>query len=70
LEHKKTKENKKNCDCRIAEMLLRSNIHLKVAELRLRKFFLQVAELQLRTPKKVSRAHLWKILRYWIYSIN
>jgi hypothetical protein len=38
---------------------LRSNIPLKVAELRLRKFFLQVAELRLRTPKKVAHAHLW-----------
>jgi hypothetical protein len=43
----------------IAELRLRSNIPLKVAELRLRKIFLQVAELRLRTPKKVARAHLW-----------
>ncbi len=50
---------KKNCDCRIAELRLRSNISLKVAELRLRKCFLQVAELRLRTQKKVARAHLW-----------
>jgi hypothetical protein len=49
---------RKNCDCGIAELRLRSNIPLKVAELRLRKFFLQVAELRLRTPKKVARAHL------------
>ncbi len=42
----------------IAELQLQSNIPLKVAELRLRKFFLQVAELRLRTPKKVARAHL------------
>jgi hypothetical protein len=33
----------------IAELRLRSNIALKVAELRLWKFFLQVAELRLRT---------------------
>ncbi len=32
---------------------MRSNIPLKVAELRLRKFFLHVAELRLRTPKKL-----------------
>jgi hypothetical protein len=50
---------KKNCDCRIAELRLRSNISLKVVELQLRKFFLQVAELRLRTQKKVARAHLW-----------
>jgi hypothetical protein len=42
----------------IAELRLRSNISLKVAELRLRKCFLQVAELRLRTQKKVARAHL------------
>jgi hypothetical protein len=30
---------------------------LKVAELRLRKCFLQVAELRLRNRKKVARAH-------------
>jgi hypothetical protein len=51
---------RKNCDYGIAELRLRSNIPLKVAELRLRKFFLQVAELRLRTPKEVARAHLWK----------
>jgi hypothetical protein len=50
---------RKNCDCGIAELRLRSNISLKAAELRLRKCFLQVAELQLRTQKKVARAHLW-----------
>jgi hypothetical protein len=44
---------RKNCDCGIAELRLQSNIPLKVAELRLRKLFLQVAELRLRTPKKV-----------------
>jgi hypothetical protein len=49
---------RKNCDCGIAELRLRSNIPLKVAELQLRKFFLQVAELRLRTQKKVARAHL------------
>jgi hypothetical protein len=48
----------KNCDCGIAELRLRSNISLKVAELRLRMCFLQVAELRLRTQKKVARAHL------------
>jgi hypothetical protein len=37
----------------IAELRLRSNIALKVAELRLWKFFLQVAELRLRTLKKL-----------------
>jgi hypothetical protein len=31
----------------------------KVAELRLRKCFLPVAELRLRTQKIVARAHLW-----------
>ncbi len=50
---------RKNCDCGIAELRLRSIISLKVVELRLRKCFLQVAELRLRTQKKVSRAHLW-----------
>jgi hypothetical protein len=49
---------RKNCDCGIAELQLRSNISLKVAELRLRKCFLQVAELRLRTKKKVALAHL------------
>jgi hypothetical protein len=42
----------------IAELRLRSNISLKVAELRLRMCFLQVAELRLRTQKKVARARL------------
>jgi hypothetical protein len=42
----------------IAELRLRSNISLKVAELRYRKCLLLVAELQLRTQKKVARAHL------------
>ncbi len=42
----------------IAELQLRSNISFKVAELRLRKYFLLVAELRLRTQKKVARAHL------------
>jgi hypothetical protein len=50
---------RKNCDCGIEELRLRSNIPSKVAELPLRKFFLQVAELRLRTPEKVARAHLW-----------
>jgi hypothetical protein len=50
---------RKNCDCVIAELRLRSNISLKVAEWRLRKRFLQVAELRLRTKKKVALAHLW-----------
>ncbi len=49
---------RKNCDCGIAELRLWSNIPLKVAELRLRKFFLQVAQLRLRTLKKVARARL------------
>jgi hypothetical protein len=43
----------------ITEFRLRSNISLKVAELRLRKCFLQVAELRLQTQKKVACAHLW-----------
>ncbi len=46
---------RKNCDCGIAELWLQtmqSNISLKVAELRLRKLFLQVSELRLRTQKK------------------
>ncbi len=55
----KLRTSEKNCDCGIAELRLRSNISSKVAELRLRKCFLQVAELRLRTPKKVARAHLW-----------
>jgi hypothetical protein len=38
---------------------LRSSIFKKVADLRLRKRFLQVAELRLRTQKKVALAHLW-----------
>ncbi len=42
----------------ITELRLRSNISLKFAELRLLKCFLQVAELRLRTQKKVARAHL------------
>jgi hypothetical protein len=50
---------KKNCDSGIAELRLRTNFSLKVAELRLRKCFLQVAELRLRTQKKVARAYLW-----------
>jgi hypothetical protein len=49
----------KNCGCGFAELRLRSNISLKVAELRLRNCFIQVAELRLRTQKKVVRAHLW-----------
>jgi hypothetical protein len=49
---------RKNCDCGIAELQLRSNISLKVAELRLWKCFLQVAELRLRTKKKVALVHL------------
>jgi hypothetical protein len=49
----------KNCGCGIAELRLRNNISLKVAELRLRKCFLQIAELRLRTRKKVAHAHLW-----------
>jgi hypothetical protein len=47
-----------NCDCVILELRLRSNISLKVVELRLRKCFLQVAELRLRAQKKVVYAHL------------
>jgi hypothetical protein len=48
---------RKNCDCGIAELRLQSNISLKVAQLRLRKCFHQIAELRLRTQKKVARAH-------------
>ncbi len=44
---------RKNCYCGIAELRLRSNISLKVAELRLWKCFLQVAELRLRTKKNL-----------------
>jgi hypothetical protein len=36
----------------IAELALRSNISLKIVELRLRKCFLQVAELQIEDSKK------------------
>ncbi len=54
---------RKNCDCGIVELRLWSNIYLKVAELRLWKCFLQVAELRLRTQKKVPRAHVWV---YWL----
>jgi hypothetical protein len=36
----------------------------KVAELRLRKCFLQDAELRLRTQKKVARAHLCKLVTH------
>jgi hypothetical protein len=43
----------------IAELRLQSKISLKVPELRLRKCFLQVAELRCRTQKKVVHAHLW-----------
>ncbi len=57
----------KNCDCETAELRLRSNISLKVAELRLRKCFLQVAELRLRTQKKVARAHLCQLDNPTIY---
>jgi hypothetical protein len=49
----KVADFRKNCDCGIAELRLQSNISLKVAELRLRKCFLQVAELRLRTKKKL-----------------
>jgi hypothetical protein len=52
----KVADSKKNCG--IAELRLRSNISLNVAELRLRKCFLLVAELRLQTQKKVARAHL------------
>jgi hypothetical protein len=41
------------------ELRLLSKISLKVAELRLRKYFLLVAELWLRTQKIVAHAHLW-----------
>jgi hypothetical protein len=44
---------------KIAIAELRSTISLNVAELRLRKCFLLVAELRLRIQKKVARAHLW-----------
>jgi hypothetical protein len=54
----KVADLKKKCSCGIAELRLRCNISLKVAELRLRKCFLQVAELRLRTQKKVAYAHL------------
>jgi hypothetical protein len=49
----KVADSKKNCYCGIAELRLRSNISLNVAELRLRKCFLLVAELRLRTKKKL-----------------
>jgi hypothetical protein len=48
----KVADFKKNCDCGIAELHLRSNISKKVAELRWRKCFLQVAKLRLQTQKK------------------
>jgi hypothetical protein len=54
----------------IAELRLRSNISLKVAELRLLMCFLQVAELRLRTQKKVARAHLCLIVGFWGWSIG
>jgi hypothetical protein len=47
----------------IAIVELQSNISVKVAELRLRNCFLQVAELRLRTQKKVARAHLCWFLK-------
>ncbi len=43
--------------CRLRKKLRLRNCG--VAELRLRKCFLQVAELRLRTQKKVAHAHLW-----------
>ncbi len=56
----KMRKFKKNYDSGIAK--LRSNILLKVAELRLRKFFRKVAEMRLRTPKKVAPAHFGSYL--------
>jgi hypothetical protein len=58
-------DSKKKCDCGIAELRLRANISIKVAELRLRKCFLLVAELRLPTPKKVARAHLCAFVDYY-----
>jgi hypothetical protein len=50
---------RKNCDCRIAELRLRSNISLKSCGIAIAEVLLQVAELQLRILKKVARPHLW-----------
>jgi hypothetical protein len=46
----KTRSAEKDCDCRYADMKLRSNISLQVAALQMRKFLLQIAELLPRTP--------------------
>jgi hypothetical protein len=43
---------RKNCDCGIAELRLWSNISFKSCGI-------AIAELRLRTQKKVERAHLW-----------
>ncbi len=64
----KVADSKKNCDCGIAELRLWSNISLNVAELRLRKCFLLVAELRLRTQKKLARAYLW--LRHTTFDVT
>ncbi len=59
---------RKNCNCEIAELRLQSNISLKVADLRLRRCFLQDAELRLRTQKKVARAHLCIYIYIYTYA--
>jgi hypothetical protein len=52
----------------IAELRLRNNISLKVAELRFRKCFLQVAELQLRTKKRLRVPTSPPLIYYTQYS--
>jgi hypothetical protein len=41
---------------------LRSNSTLKSCRIAMRKYLLKVAELQLRTQKKVAGAHLWYLV--------
>jgi hypothetical protein len=54
----KKKLQLRTCGVAFAEQHFVKSCGIAIAELRLRKCFLQVAELRLRTQKKVARAHL------------
>ncbi len=62
---------RKNCDCRIAELRLQSNISLKSCGIAIAELLpSSCVALRLRTQKKVARAHLCYLVELIIYLTN
>jgi hypothetical protein len=50
---------RKNCDCGIAELRLRSNISFKSCGIAIAEVFLSSCGIAIADSKKIARVHLW-----------